>query len=103
MLRILGLLFVGLGATAAALDFTAQREGGFEFTSLGGFWFKLHKESLIGLQSGLENRVQPGVWEALEPALHWPAAPTLGGLGVALIMLGMFLKVRRAERRSRRI
>lgn len=59
MLRVLGLLFIGLGATAAALDWSERGEDGFSFGSIGSFWFRLHKESLIGLQSGIENRVEP--------------------------------------------
>lgn len=103
MLRVLGLLFIGLGATAAALDWSERGEDGFSFGSIGSFWFRLHKESLIGLQSGIENRVEPGLWEAVASVLQWPAAPTLGGIGLGFLVLGMLLKIRAAARRARRI
>ena len=104
MLRVLGLLFIGLAATAVALDATGREEGApFGFSSIGDFWFALHRESLIGLQSGIENRVDPGLWAAVSPALHWPAAPVLGGIGLGFLALGMVMKIRAAEKRAKRI
>jgi hypothetical protein len=103
MLRLLGLLFICLGATAAALDWSDRGAEGFSFASLGSFWFRLHKDSLIGFQSGIENRVQPGLWESISAALQWPAAPTLGALGMAFLVLGMLLRIRAASKRAKRI
>ncbi len=103
MLRVLGLLFIGLGATAAALDWSDRGEGGFSFSPIGSFWFRVHKESLIGLQSGIENRVDPGLWQTISPILQWPAAPTLGAIGILFVVLGMLLKIRAASKRAKRI
>ncbi|SET72874.1 hypothetical protein [Oceanicella actignis] len=105
ILRLGGLLLIGLAATLAALDLT-EKGGGTgrgAFRSLGEFWFAVHRESLIGLQSGIENRADPAIWAAIEPALHLPAAPVLGAAGVVLLALGMALKIRRAHKRARRI
>ena len=103
MLRILGLFFIGMGLTAAALDFYGRGEGGFAFSPIGKFWFDIHKTSLIGLQSGLENRVSPELWETIAPVLDLPAAPVLFGIGVAVLVLKALLKIRAANKRAERI
>ena len=102
MLRLVGVLFLLLAAAAAAHDFS-QAGDAFAFSPLGDLWFQLHKESLIGLQSGLENRVSLDAFATIEPVLYLPAAPLLGGIGLALFVLGSLLRVRAANRRAARI
>ncbi len=102
MLRLIGVLLLLLGAAAAAHDAALGAEE-FAFSPLGDLWFQLHKESLIGLQSGLENRVSLDAFAAVEPVLYLPAAPLLGGVGLAFFVLGSLLKVRAANRRAARI
>ena len=101
MLRLIGVLFL-LGAGAAAFH-DLQQPGPFAFSALGDWWFAWHKESLIGLQSGLENRVSLDAFATVEPVLYLPAAPLLGGIGLAFFVLGSLLRVRAANRRAARI
>jgi hypothetical protein len=101
MLRILSVLF--LLAAAGALFHDISVGGEFAFSPLGDLWFQLHKESLIGLQSGLENRVSLDAFAAIEPVLYLPAAPLLGGIGLALFVVRSLLRVRAANRAAARI
>jgi hypothetical protein len=105
MLRLLGIVFLLAAAAAAAHDYSQAQAAGeaFAFSELGGLWFQLHKESLIGLQSGLENRVSLEAYAVVEPVLFLPAAPLLGGIGAALFALGSVLRVRAANKRAARI
>jgi hypothetical protein len=40
---------------------------------------------------------------SIEPVLYQPAAPLLGGIGLALFVIGSLLRVRAANRRAARI
>jgi hypothetical protein len=101
MLRLIGVLFL-LGAGAAAVH-DLQAPGPFAFSELGELWFTYHKESLIGLQAGLENRVSLEAFATIEPVLYLAAAPLLGAIGLAVFALGALLRVRAAKRRAARI
>ena len=88
MLRLAGIVFLALAALALAADLTGSG-GGFELASIGQRWSELHRPSLIGLQSGLENRVSPTVFfDYVLPALELPAAVVTGVIGAALLALG---------------
>lgn len=89
ILRLLGLLLLAAGAWVWWSDWSAAADGPMRLTELGELWFTLHKESLIGLQSGLENRVSPDAFRIIEPILYEPAAYVLGGLGAVLLALGL--------------
>ncbi|MEM6745611.1 MAG: hypothetical protein AAF676_18025, partial [Pseudomonadota bacterium] len=81
MLRYLGWGFIVLTALALLKDAEEGRDGGFAFASLGQRWSELHQTSLIGLQSGLENRVHPDLfYDYVLPLLENPAAGVFGVL-----------------------
>ena len=81
-MRLLGLVLVA--AAAAALG--ADAVGG-SVASLGERWAQLHRPSLIGLQSGLENRVHPDAFfEYVLPVLELPAAAALAVPGALLLL-----------------
>lgn len=102
MLRFFGILFLLLGAVAAGYDYL-QTGKMLEFSALGDIWFDLHKASLIGLQSGLENRVSLQAFSTVSPVLKLPAAPLFGGTGLVLFVLGSLLQIRAANRRAARL
>jgi hypothetical protein len=64
-------------------------------SSLAEVWAALHLDSLIGFQSGLENRLSPDAFlDYVLPVLELPAAPALGALGLLLLALGAALRRR---------
>lgn len=90
---LLGMAALGLGGWLWAMGGDVPRQ-------LGDVWFDWHKESLIGLQSGLENRISPEAFLAVEPALYQPAWAVLAGLGGVLILLSMLISAVRLARRG---
>jgi hypothetical protein len=100
MLRLIGVIFMLAAVAAAVRDWRLSADAGraFEISPLGDLWFALHKESLIGLQSGLENRISLEAFSAVAPVLYLPAAPLLGGIGAGLFVLGVLLRARAARR-----
>lgn len=102
MLRLLGLIFVLLGGLVWWSDTQGEEAAGADaprLTEFGELWFDLHKESLIGLQSGLENRVSPDAFQKVEPILYEPASFVIGGFGLALWALSLLLMLLGAGRR----
>jgi len=94
MLRFIGLAFLTLAAVALFADWRGS-EGGLAFASLGQRWFEVHQTSLIGLQSGLENRVsQTAFFDYVQPVLELPAAGVAAGLGLAFLILGQLRRRR---------
>lgn len=88
MLRLLGYLCLGLGLLALWADVTGRTEGGAAFASIAARWFQLHPTSLIGLQSGLENRVHPDAFFSyVLPVLELPAAGTAAVLGAVMLLV----------------
>ena len=88
-MRLAGLVLLALAAAALAADLLA----GGGVASLGERWAALHRPSLIGLQSGLENRVHPDAFfDWVLPVLELPAAALLAGLGLALLAAGRALR-----------
>lgn len=93
-MRPIALILLAVAALAAVLD---RVEGGA--ASLAERWAALHRPSLIGLQSGLENRVHPDAFfDWALPVLELPAAASFGVLGAALLALSL---LRSLGRRSR--
>jgi hypothetical protein len=87
MLRFFGILFLVLAAAALWADWR-RSSGGLEPASFAEHWAAVHLDSLIGLQSGLENRVHPAAYlDYVLPVLELPAAPTLALLGAAMLAL----------------
>ncbi len=54
----------------------------------GALWASINPNSLVGLQSLIENRIDPDLWvDVVLPMLGWPAWVIPGGLGVILLLL----------------
>ena len=96
MLRWTGWACLALALLALWRDWAGSGEDGLALAPLGQRWGELHRNSLIGLQSGLENRVAPGLFfDYVLPVLELPAAVVAGGLGLVLLGLGAALRRRR--------
>lgn len=89
-MRLVGLLLVGLGVAAGALDLVR----GGELRAVGAWWFALHRDSLQLLQPALERHVAIWLWDpVMLTVLQWPLALLLGAIGVALLALrGMLVR-----------
>lgn len=88
MLRLVGLALLAVGAAALWADWSERGEGGLQTASIAQRWSELHVTSLIGLQSGLENRVHPDLFfDWVLPVLEIPAAPALAVAGALLLGL----------------
>ena len=87
MLRYTGWGFLVLTALAMLKDAEAGVGGSFSFASLGQRWSEVHQTSLIGLQSGLENRVHPDLFfDYVLPFLELPAAGVFGVLAALCLL-----------------
>ncbi len=54
----------------------------------GELWASINPNSLVGLGSLIENKVDPDLWvDVLLPMLTWPAWVFPGGLGIILLLL----------------
>ena len=92
MLRLLGLIFLGVAVVALAADWMERGEGDLAVASIAERWFQLHRSSFIGLQSGLENRVNPELYfDYVLPVLELPAAGAAAIVG-AVLLLGARLR-----------
>ncbi|MEM1314112.1 MAG: hypothetical protein AAGI51_06140 [Pseudomonadota bacterium] len=97
MLRYTGWGFLVLAALAMLKDAEESVNGAFSFASLGQRWSEVHKTSLIGLQSGLENRVNPDVFfDYVLPFLEFPAAGVFGVAAALCLLPSAFVRGPRA-------
>lgn len=88
ILRAFGWLFLALAAAALWADWAERGEGGLTPASIGQRWYEIHETSLIGLQSGLENRVNPDLFfDWVLPVLELPAAPSVAVLGAGFLLV----------------
>ena len=90
MARILAALFMVLALTRTYFDWQLAKlnETAFEFQPIGQVWFDFDRNSLLGLQPGIERYLSPVIWEnAIGPMLLWPMALAL--LGLALVFAGL--------------
>ena len=54
----------------------------------GALWASINPNSLVGLQSLIENKVDPYLWvDIVLPMLELPAWVIPGGLGIILVLL----------------
>ena len=54
----------------------------------GALWASINPNSLVGLQSLIENKIDPDLWvDIVLPMLEWPAWVIPGGLGIILVLL----------------
>lgn len=102
MIRLLGLLILGLGVVIAAADIVAglQSDQGVELRALGWWWAELHLDSLLLLQPAVERYITPAIWDpGIQTLLEWPAALETMALGAAIWLMGSWLRAR-ARRRA---
>lgn len=92
MARIIGLVFLVLTGLALWRDWS---DGAL--ASLGQRWAEMHRTSLIGLQSGLENRVNADVFfDYVLPVLELPAAAVLAAAAALILLPSLALRRLRA-------
>ena len=85
MARLLAGLLLLSALTRAYFDWQLSKlnETDFVFQPIGQIWFNFDRNSLLGLQPGIERYLSPVIWEnAIGPMLLWPMAPTLFFLGL---------------------
>lgn len=81
MLRLVGLVFLLLGAVVLAADMLRADGEPFRLTALGEWWFWLHPGSLQLLQPAIERHLSPALWDpGMQTLLEWPLAPELFAL-----------------------
>lgn len=90
MARLLAFIVFIAALAAGGMDlfFAFDKRTDFEFLSIGDHWFRLHPDSLFGMQAAME---QMGLWSMMDYVFEFlmmPAAPTLGVIAVVLWVLG---------------
>ncbi len=99
MARILAVFFI-IAAVARAyydLQLSNLNETAFVFQPIGQVWFNFDRNSLLGLQPGIERYLSPVIWEnAIGPMLLWPMAVTLFGIGIFFAAISIWRTVRKA-------
>ena len=82
-----GLLLAGAAAAVAEV-LTLVASGGASRVSLGGVWYALSANSLVGFQAAVERHLGEPAGNVLVALLALPAWLVLGLLGLALRLLG---------------
>jgi hypothetical protein len=85
MARILAVFFIVAAAARAFYDWQLARmnDEPFSFLPIGQVWFNFDRNSLLGLQPGVERYLSPVIWEnAIGPMLLWPMALVLLAIGL---------------------
>jgi len=98
MTRLLSLILVIAAALRSYFDWqlATANEAGFTFQPIGQVWFNFDRNSLLGLQPGIERYLSPVIWENLVgPMLLWPLAPTLFGLAIIFGLISWVLRARK--------
>lgn len=102
MRRFFGFFFAILGLAAAFFDYAAT-EGPptvVDLRPLGGYWERLHPESLKSFVEFGAREFSRGFWDsAVRPVLEAPAALTGLGLGILLLFWAWLSERRRRRRR----
>ena len=99
MARILAVFFIVSAAVRAYFDWQLANlnETAFEFQPIGQVWFNFDRNSLLGLQPGIERYLSPVIWEnAVGPMLLWPMAVALFGIGAFFAAIAIWRAVRKA-------
>jgi hypothetical protein len=78
----LGVVLLACGALAGLYELATQ-----DAQSLGSIWFRIHANSLVGLQALIEKRISPDVWPPIQALLIWPAWLVLMTPGLALVLI----------------
>ncbi|MCI4661023.1 MAG: hypothetical protein MRY63_04265 [Neomegalonema sp.] len=90
MLRLFGWIFLAAGLGSALWSGARAVSGadGWRLMGLDEVWFRLHAPSFGLLQPAIERHVDPDLWfDLVFPILQVPALLSLGGLGLALLLL----------------
>jgi hypothetical protein len=89
ILRAIGWAFIVLGLLVLGRDLWAWGQGGpFRMISGGELWFTLDNASLNLVQAVTQRYVAAALWDPVAvTVLLWPAALTLAGFGVILVLL----------------
>jgi hypothetical protein len=82
LLLIAALVLVGLEAVGA------WYQGIWEIIPLSSLWAAIDRNSLIGLQAGIENNLWPGLWPPVRTVLELPVWAVAAILGVLLLVTG---------------
>ncbi|MCF6273376.1 MAG: hypothetical protein L3J37_09355 [Rhodobacteraceae bacterium] len=99
MARILAALFFILALTRGYFDWQLSKlnETVFTFQPIGQVWFDFDRNSLLGLQPGIERYLSPVIWEnAVGPMLLWPMALALLGVSVFFVLWAIIARFRRS-------
>lgn len=89
--KAIGYIFMAVALLRVWFDFSATtlQDREFRLAEAGAVWAGFHRESLLGLQPGVERYLAPWVWESvIAPVLYTPLAPILAVLGVFFLIAG---------------
>lgn len=89
--KAIGYIFMLLAAIRIWFDFsgTVLQDRAFRMAETGAVWAGFHRESLLGLQPGVERYLAPWIWEnVIAPVLYTPLAPILVVLGIFFLIAG---------------
>lgn len=79
---------VGAVACAIAAVLLWLAGGDPSAASVAGIWYRIHANSLVGLQSLIENRISPSLWPPLRFLVSLPAWLLLGVVSGVLLLAG---------------
>lgn len=88
ILRAFGWALIVLGLVVLGRDLWLWVAGASTgFVTGGELWFRIDNDSLNLTQAVIQRYVWPPLWDpGLLTVLLWPAAPTLAGLGLILVV-----------------
>jgi len=97
--RLVGWLVLILAIVAEGADlFGLWDTGVYRMHALGEMWHWIDTTSLQLAEAGVSRHISPWLWNSvILEVLQWPAALTLGVVGIGLLWL-----FRRRDRRRRR-
>ncbi len=81
------ILLLGAAATGVAQIFAYVAHGSYQPIALGGIWYSINGNSLVGFQALIEKRLSPSLWPPVLTLLTLPAWLTLGVPGLVLVLL----------------
>lgn len=89
--KAIGYIFMLLAAIRIWFDFstTVLQDREFRMLQAGSVWANFHRDSLLGLQPGVERYLTPWIWEVIiSPILQTPLAPILVVFGIFFLIAG---------------
>lgn len=87
--RLVGWVLALAGVIVAIRDGLIWHETGtYPFSKGGELWFQVDPDSLNLVQAVIQRYLVPEVWDpGMQTVLLWPAAATLLGAGIILMLL----------------